>query len=283
MIELAGPLLLGAAGLGAAYALMALGFVVVINAAGAVNFAHGHLVLAGGFAAIALAQWLPLPGLLLLPVVALALGALGLAVAALGYFPLRDRPEVSVFVATIALGILIEESLRVGFGPAPQRGPALLGDPAAQTPLLVLVAVFAVAATWGLLFRTGFGRRLRATAADAETARALGVPVNAMIAAAFALGAALAGLAGLLLAPGFLMSPSDGGDFMLKAYIATVIGGWGSLGGALAGALLIALFEVFGALLIGQIGAELALYACVFAVLMLRPSGLFGERGGRRA
>src|SRR5690349_846820 len=96
-------LLLNAVALGAAYALVALGFVLVLNATSAVNFAQGDMVVAGGFAAIAVSSLLPLPGAALLPIVLLLMAALGLLASALAYFPLRRRPPAAIFISTIAL------------------------------------------------------------------------------------------------------------------------------------------------------------------------------------
>src|ERR1700693_4929395 len=106
MAGLAIQLLINGLALGAAYALVALGFVLVLNTTSAVNFAQGDLVMAGGYVAIALAGLLPVPAIVLLPLVLLAMALLGLAVAALAYFPLKARPPEAVFISTIALGII---------------------------------------------------------------------------------------------------------------------------------------------------------------------------------
>src|SRR5277367_2978513 len=100
-------LLINTAALGAAYALVALGFVWVLNATNAVNFAHGDMVMAGGFVALALAGILPVPGILLLPLVLVLMAGLGLVGSLLAFFPLKDRPPASVFISTIALGIML--------------------------------------------------------------------------------------------------------------------------------------------------------------------------------
>jgi branched-chain amino acid transport system permease protein len=285
-------LLISGLALGAAYALVALGFVLVLNASRAVNFAHGDLVAAGGFATVALAGLLPLPAALLLPGVLAIMAALGLAVAALAYSPLSRRPPAALFVSTIAVGLIIRNGLDALFGAAPRTGPPLLGGglvqigPALvsrQSLAVILVAALMVALLWLLLAKTRLGRRLRASAEDPEMARALGVPVAKMVALAFALAAALAGAAGLLLANQFFVTPEDGGALMLKAYVAAALGGWGRLAGAVAGALAIALFEVGVAALLSYPVAEALLYAAVLAILAVRPQGLFPEHAGQRA
>lgn len=292
-------LLFNALALGAAYALVALGFVLVLNATGAVNFAQGELVMAGGFGALALGTWLGLPGLAILAPLLVGMGALGLGVALVAYFPLRERPPDTVFISTIAVGIILSNGANALFGPEPRVTPPLVAS--GEWRVGGLVVPYQSAATIGvaagliaglhLLFtRTQLGRRLRATAQDQEVAAAVGIPVDRMVAATFAVGAALAGAAGLLLSRSFFVSPTDGGNTMLKAYIAVTIGGWGSIPGAVLGALLIALFEVvfpalpalapglagYGAAF-SQVWSTVALDLLILLILWRRPQGLFGE------
>jgi branched-chain amino acid transport system permease protein len=249
-----------------AYALMALGFVLALNAAGAVNFAHGDLVVLGGAVAVVAVGWTGLPGLLLLPVV--------------------------VLVATIALAAIIEQGLTVTLGSAPQSVPAVAGSGTVEIaglalgrqPLaIVAVGAVLVAAVWFLLERTQTGRRMRAVAADRYMARAVGIPVGRYVVLSLALSGALAGVAGVLLGHQFLVSPTQGGGHMLKAYIAVALGGWGSVPGALLAALAIGIFETVLATGVGDAWASAALYLAVLAVLTIRPQGLLGEPSGRRA
>ena len=285
-------LTINALALGAAYALVALGFVLIINATSAVNFAQGDLVMAGGFVSVSLAALVPLPGIVLLPLVLVVMAALGLLFSLLAYFPLRRRPPVSVFISTIALGIVLQNAANGIYGGAPRAGPALAGAGHIelggltldrQSLAILVTAALLVVGLHLLLVRTQLGRRMRAVADDQEMARAVGIPVTAMIALTFALAAALAGAAGLLLANQFFVTPVEGTNLMIKAYIAVVIGGWGRLHGAVAGAMLIAFFEVGVAAWISYPVAEALLYAALLAVLFLRPQGLFGEAAGRRA
>ena len=288
----AAQLVLDGVALGAAYALVALGFVLVLNAVGAVNFAQGDLVMAGGYGAAVLAGFLPLPGIVLLPVVMLLMAILGLAVAALAYFPLLRRPPSAIFISTIAIGLLLQNGALHLFGPGLRSAPPLWSGGQVTLGALALsrqsVAIIAVAAVLvlgqRLVFRhTRLGRQLRATAADREMAAALGIRVYGMIALTFAIGAALAGAAGTLLANQFFLTPTEGGNLILKAYIAVVIGGWGSIEGAVLGALLIALFETVVAAALSYTAASALLYGATLAILFLRPQGLLGEAAGRRA
>lgn len=275
-----------------AYALIALGFVLALNAAGAVNFAHGDLVVLGGAVAVLAGLWTGLPGPLLLPVVALVLGAMGILAARVAIQPLADRPPEATFVATIALAAIIEQGLTVSLGAAPLTAPPFVGSGTIKVgglalgrqPLAILVVgAVLVAAVWFLLERTQLGRRMRAVSSDRYMARAVGIPVGRYVMLSLALAGALAGIAGFLLGHQFLVSPTQGAGHMLKAYIAVAIGGWGSVPGALLGALGIGLFETFVSAALGDAWASAALYIAVLAVLVLRPQGLFGEPVGRRA
>ncbi len=298
-------LLVNGLALGAAYALVALGFVLVLKATSAVNFAHGDLVMAGGFVSVALASVLPVPGIVLLPLVAALMALLGIVFSLLAYFPLKARPPVSVFISTIALGVIVQNSVNAIAGAEPRAAPPLFDADLVSFGTITIgrqsVAVIAVAGLLivgqHLLFAyTRLGRALRATAQDREMASAIGIRTDLMIALTFALAGALAGTAGLLLANTFFVTPTDGTNFIVKAYIAVTIGGWGSIAGAVAGAMLIALFEVvfpalpalFPALnemssLFSQTSATIILYLVLLAILAARPHGLFGEAIRRRA
>jgi branched-chain amino acid transport system permease protein len=298
-------ILANALALGAAYALLALGFVLILNATGAVNFAHGDMVMAGGYVAIAMGSLLQWPGALLLPLVVAMMALLGFVFSWFAYFPLKNRPPVSVFISTIALGIIFQNSANAIYGAAPLKGPPLLGEGifdmagitiGTQALGIVVVAIVLIVGQHLLLNRSGIGRKLRATAQDRQMAEAVGIRVNRMIALTFALGSALAGAAGLMLSNTFFITPTDGTNYVIKAYIAVTIGGWGSLSGAVCGALLIALFEVlFPSLpllipplktiapwLFTQTASTILLYVGLLAIMFFRPQGLFGETVQRR-
>lgn len=289
--------------LGAAYALVALGFVLVVNATSAVNFAQGDLVMVGGFVSVALAGLWPVPGIVLLPFVLLATALFGLVLSAIAYFPLRRRPG-SVFVSTIAVGIMLQNGANALFGAEPRAVPPLLGGGlvglgpvslSRQALATIVTAAVLIAALQLLFNRTRLGQRLRATAQDRDMAAAIGIDVNRMIALTFAVAAGLGGAAGLLLANSFFITPTDGTNYMLKAYIAVVIGGWGSVPGAVIGAMLIALFEVVypslpllipalpTSWLFSETSASILLYLAVLLILWVRPRGLLGEAVLRRA
>jgi branched-chain amino acid transport system permease protein len=285
-------LLINGVALGAAYALVALGFVFIVNATGAVNFAHGDLVMAGGYAAVGLGALAPVPILLLLPLVAVIMFVLGLALALLAYFPLINRPPSTVFISTLLCGIILQNAFVVLFGPQARAAPPLIVSGAwhlgqieisVQAIGTMVVAAVLIALQYMVFARTQIGRRLRATAEDRQMAQAIGIPAYALIAATFGLGTALAGIAGALLANQFFVYPTGGIPLSVFAYIAVVIGGWGSIAGAVIGAMMISLFQVVVSAYVSYAVATGLLYATLLLIFVVRPRGIFGERVQRRA
>jgi branched-chain amino acid transport system permease protein len=277
--------------LGAAYALVALGFVLVVNATSAANFAHGDLVMAGGYVAVLFGGWFHVPLIWLLPLVAVVMFLLGVVICCLAFFPLMKRPPSTVFISTLLCGIILENAYVVGFGPQPQAGPPLIADGALQFAGLSLsiqslatigVAALLVLLQYLLFFRTQIGRRLRAVAEDRQMAQSVGIPAHWLIAATFGLGTALAGVAGAILSNQFFVSPTGGIPLSIYGYIAVVIGGWGSILGAVVGALIIALFQVGASSFVPYTVATGGLYVALLVILFFRPQGLFGERVQRR-
>jgi branched-chain amino acid transport system permease protein len=284
-------LIINGIALGALYALVTLGFVFVINATGAVNFAQGELVMAGGYAAVVL-QPVISAGPLILVAVAVIMFFVGLALALVAYFPLMRRPPATVFISTILCGIFLQSLFVVVFGPEARAGPPLFTSSlvrfgpieiSQQSAGIVLVAAILILLQFVVFSRTQIGRKLRATTQDREMAQAIGIPALRMIAITFGIGASLAGVAGALLANQYFVWPTGGITLTVLAYMAVVIGGWGNIPGAVIGAMLIALFQVVVASFVSYTAATILLYLMVLWVFIVRPQGLFGEHAPRRA
>jgi branched-chain amino acid transport system permease protein len=284
-------LIINGIALGALYALVTLGFVFVINATGAVNFAQGELVMAGGYAAVVL-QPVISAGPLILVAVAVIMFFVGLALALVAYFPLMRRPPATVFISTLLCGIFLQSLFVVVFGPEARAGPPLFSSSllrlgpieiSQQSAGIVLVAAILILLQFVVFSRTQIGRKLRATTQDREMAQAIGIPALRMIAITFGIGASLAGVAGALLANQYFVWPTGGITLTVIAYMAVVIGGWGNILGAVIGATLIALFQVVVASFVSYTAATILLYLVVLWVFIVRPQGLFGEHALRRA
>jgi branched-chain amino acid transport system permease protein len=278
--------------LGAAYALVALGFVLIVNATSAVNFAHGELVMAGGYVAVTLAAILPLPMIVLLPLVAAVMFVFGVLLSLVAYFPLIHRPPATVFISTLLCGIILQNVFVVSFGPQARAGPPLIEagvlrlgsvEISKQAMGTVIIAGILIALQYLVFARTQIGRRLRATAEDRQMAEAIGIPARMLMAVTFGLGTALAGVAGALLANQFFVYPTGGVPLSVYAYIAVVVGGWGSIPGAVFGAMLISIFQVVVSAYVSYAVATGLLYLAVLLIFLFRPQGLFGQRVQRRA
>ena len=277
--------------LGAAYALIALGFVFIVNATGAVNFAHGDLVMAGGYVAVGLGAVAPVPIVVLLPLVAFIMFVLGVGLSAVAYFPLIHRPPSTVFISTLLCGIILQNAFIVLFGPQARAAPPLLQsgvvhlgpvEISLQALGTIVVAAVLIAVQYIVFARTQIGKRMRATAQDRQMAQAIGIPAYAIIAATFGFGTALAGISGALLANQFFVYPTGGTALSVYAYIAVVIGGWGSIAGAVIGAMMISIFQVVVSAYVSYAVATGLLYVALLAIFFARPQGLFGERIQRR-
>jgi len=277
--------------LGAAYALVALGLVFIVNATGAVNFAQGDLVMAGGYVAVGLGSVTALPVVVLLPLVAVIMFAVGIAVALVAYFPLINRPPSTVFISTLLCGIVLQNLFLVLFGPQAHAAPPLIKSGTVHLGAIEIsiqefgtlaVAAALIGLQYFIFARTQIGRRLRATAQDRQMAQAIGIRVSAVIAATFGFGAALAGIAGALLANQFFVYPTGGIPLSVYAYIAVVVGGWGSIAGAVLGAMMISVFQVVVSAYVSYAVATGLLYLALLVIFVFRPQGIFGELIQRR-
>ena len=220
-----------------------------------------------------------------------AMGLVGLCVMAVAYFPLRGKPTYLVILTTIAIGVIVENLALNIWGPLPTSLPSPLALPPLRIAGAVITAhqLFIFAATGTVLLlqylflrHTRFGVMMQATSQDLEMARLVGIRVNRAIAVAFMLGSALSSVAGLLVTPLFLADPTMGGILGLKAFVVSVIGGFGNPPGAVLGGLALGIVETFGARYISSDYRDAYAFLIMILVLFLRPRGLFGERVSER-
>ncbi|MDB5903920.1 MAG: hypothetical protein JWM26_2798 [Betaproteobacteria bacterium] len=284
-------LLVSGLAMGAIYALIALGLLQIFNTVRIVNFGQGQLLMIGAFLGLSTMGQAQLPFWLAYPLTLLAMGAIGLVFMLVSYYPLRGKPFYLVILTTIAMGIILENLALIVWGPLPQSVPSPFGS--AQVELfgvtipqhvLFVFATTAVllVAQWWFLTRTRFGRMMQATSQDMEMARLVGVRVRYTVAVAFVSGAMLAGAGGLLVAPMFLADPSMGGPLGLKAFVVSVIGGFGSLPGAVVGGLFLGVAETLAAGYISSNFRDAYAFLLMIAILFVRPRGLFGEKISER-
>lgn len=279
-------------GVGSIYALVALGFVLIYRATNVVNFAQGDFAMLGAFAMVVLAIDFELPYWLS---ILLTLGALLVfgALFNLGvYYPLRNRSFLPVIISTIGASILLENGVLATYGPRPQSLPSMfdsqgfsVGDVFFDSQYIVILVVTIVMVGLQYLFfeRTLLGKKLQATSQDKEMASLLGIPVALMIMITFMNSAMLGGLAGVLVAPILFVSVTMGSSIALKAFAASIIGGFGDVTGAIVGGLALGVIETFGAAYISVPYKDAFAFLVLFVFLLVRPQGLFGERIAEKA
>jgi len=273
--------------LGSVYALAAIGFVIVYSATGVVNFASGQFVMFGTFAGVSMLLNAGLPWAVGYLAVFVVMAVFGAGFFACLYLPLRKSPVATMIIGTVAIGILMQNVALLAFGSWPFRLPSPLDGLSvhmfgavisAHALMVVAVTALLVGLLWFLLHRTPVGIGMRAVAQDMRAARLMGLEVNRLLALSWILAALLAGLAGLLLGPMWFADVNMGDPIALKAFAASIIGGFGSLPGAIAGGIFVGLTEVLGASYISSAYKDLIAFGIMILFLLVRPQGLFGER-----
>ena len=285
---------------GALYALVALGFSMVYGVLKLLNFAHGDLYMVGAYIGFFVIQWfggaqhltIAVPLLLVIMFVLAAglVGGLGVAIERFAYRPLRDAPRIAPLITAIGVSFFLESSALLLFGAqyrvyntaefiSLSSGIQIGSVTIDSVQILVLVlGVVLMAGLQLLVNRTRLGRQMRAVAADREAAEMLGINVNFVITATFFLGSALAGVAGVM--GGLLfntVTATIGFIAGLKAFTAAVVGGIGSIPGAMLGGLVIGVAESFVTGYISSTYSNLIVFGILIVVMLLRPSGLLGR------
>jgi branched-chain amino acid transport system permease protein len=208
------------------------------------------------------------------------------------YYPLRNRSFLPVIISTIGASILLENGVLAAYGPQPQTLPGIfesqgfsVGPVFFDTQYLMILAVMIVMVGFQyLLFeRTLLGKKMQATSQDKEMASMLGIPVALMIMITFIYSSVLGGLAGILVAPILFVSVGMGSSIALKAFAASIIGGFGDVTGAVVGGLALGVVETFGAAYISVPYKDAFAFLALLVFLLFRPQGIFGERIAEKA
>jgi branched-chain amino acid transport system permease protein len=281
--ELATHLLNGVV-LGLLYAIIALGFMLILGTMEVINFSHGVLFALGGYFAMTLSPhvgwW---AALLLAP---LGVGLIGL-VLELGVRRTYGRDPLFGLLFTFGAALTLEEIIRIIWSP---RGytispPAFVSGPFTLGVLftskyrifVALLALVLLALVWWFLERTPYGAIIKAGAHDSEMVRALGIDLSRMRNLVFGLGTALAGIAGVIAAPMWSLKPTIGAEAVMPAFIVVVIGGIGSFWGAVIGGLMLGMVSGLSNLVVPR-GSILVMYVLMTVVLLWRPRGLLGQK-----
>ncbi len=277
--------------MGCIYALVGLGFTLIYNATNGLNFSQGEFVMLAAFG-LSSALIIGLPYWVAVTAVIAGMGLFGFVFQRIVFYPLRNRSFLHFIIATIGFSILARNGALLIWGPNPLKVPSYFGgtlirlDQIVLTPehvFIILATVLVLILQYALFFHTDLGRRLRATAQNAAAAELMGIHPHRMIAITFMLSAMLAGLAGVLVAPIFLVDIDMGFSLILKAFVAVIIGGFGSIPGAVVGGVIVGVLEILLAVFVSSVYKDAIAFAVLILLLIVFPQGIYGERVAERA
>ena len=297
------PYVLAGISVGGQYALVAVGYTLVYGILRLINFAHGDVFMVGGLLMVYIAASVPL--YVAIPIVIVLIVLLGFTIERVAYKPLRQSPRMSVMISAIGVSYLLQNLALYITGGLNQNYPAIpwISDPITVfgvatkrvtviTPFLVIALVFGL--VW-LIHHTKVGIAMRAVAKDFETSQLMGIKINSVISSTFVIGSFLAAVGSILYFTNYSgVVPTSGGMPGLKAFVAAVFGGIGSIPGAVLGGLLIGVVEsiikgldtILGAAGVGLLKTPLELatfsdaftFVLLIVILVFKPTGLFGEK-----
>jgi branched-chain amino acid transport system permease protein len=267
---------------------MALGLTIIFGLLDVINMAHGEFYALGAYLGTSLlltglSFWLVL---FLVPLIMLPIGYATERLLIQRVFHHKER-HILTLLLTFGMAIVLEDVFKLVYGPNPLRPDSpiegateLLGMMFPTYRVFLMgIGVVIVAAVWWVVYRTRLGAMVRAAAFDRNMAASLGVPVLRVYAGTFAFGVALAGLAGVLLAPVYSVFPTMGKDFILMAFSVVIVGGLGSIKGAIIAGLLLTQVQALSSLYISPVWSDPLVFGIMVLVLMFRPQGLFGRLG----
>ena len=276
--------------LGSVYAIIALGYTMVYGIAKMLNFAHGDVIMIGAYISFCVTQYLNLPAWLSVLAAMFVCTLLGMTIERLAYKPLRSAPSLAVLITAIGMSYFLQNLALLIWGSNPKSftsiisfGPLRLFDGQLIISDVAIVTVLAcilimIGLTW-ITGRTRMGKAMRAVSEDKGAAQLMGVNVNRTISVTFAIGSALAAIAGVLLCSAYpTLMPTTGSMPGIKAFTAAVFGGIGSIPGAMLGGILLGIIEIFGKSYISTELGDAIVFAILIVILLVKPAGLLGKK-----
>lgn len=277
--------------LGSLYSLVGLGFVVIYRATKVVNFAQGEMMMLGAMFALYFYSDLGAPYFAAFLLAVLLCGTFGAALERVAYRPLLNAPVVTLILATVAVGQMMRAAVRILRGSEVSRFPSILSaEPfviagLTFTPLslsIITIAILLVCAFMLFFRKTRIGKGMEATSENRDAALLVGISVNQTFSLVWAIGSALAGAAGVLLAPLIIITP-EMGSIGIKGFIGAILGGFNSIPGAVAGCFLLGVIENLGGVYIASSMKDVIAFCVLVLILTIKPHGLFGRKEGKRA
>ena len=272
--------------LGAIYALIALSLTIVYRATTIVNFGHGDFVMAGAFVVYVLVIYLGLPYVPAAVLAVIILFCLGVGISRGFIDPIKAGPHIGFAMMSISLGYVLRGGARALWGrevfPMPgvfDMEPIFFGELVVTGDVLFIASIVAVflAVFFLVFYRTTIGTVIQAVYQSERGATLIGVNVLAFHQSMWGVGLAMGALGGILIAPISLLHPDLGASFLIRGFAAMALGGFGSLGGAVVGALLLGLAEQLFGFYINTAQIDITAYLVIVGVLVIRPAGLFGK------
>lgn len=276
--------------LGSVYAIIALGYTMVYGIAKMLNFAHGDVIMIGAYVALTSMTSVGLPPAAAVLIAVVACTVLGVLIERIAYKPLRNASSsLAVLITAIGVSYLLQNVALLVFGANAQtfqsvifwKGVSLAGGTlniSGVTIVTIVACLVIMAVLTAFVQKTKSGQAMRAVSEDRGAAMLMGINVNGTIALTFAIGSALAAIAGVLLCSAYpSLSPYTGALPGIKAFVAAVFGGIGSIPGAFIGGLLLGIIEIFGRAYISSQMADAIVFAVLILVLLIKPTGLLGK------
>ena len=276
--------------LGSVYAIIALGYTMVYGIARMLNFAHGDIIMVGGFTVFTIVTTMggsPVVGILASVVVCTVLGV---TIERVAYRPLRDASPLAVLITAIGVSYLLQNVALLIFGSNARQFTSVITVPALKlaggklsissvTIVTILSCIVIMAALMTFINKTKMGQAMLAVSEDRGAATLMGINVNRTISVTFAIGSALAAVAGVLLCSAYpSLSPYTGSMPGIKAFTAAVFGGIGSIPGALIGGILLGIIEILGRAYISSQLSDAIVFAVLIVVLLVKPTGILGKQ-----
>ena len=276
--------------IGAVYAIIALGYTMVYGIAKMLNFAHGDIIMVGAYIAFCVTNYLGLPAILAIVAAMAVCTLLGILIEGLAYRPLRGTSSLAVLITAIGVSYFLQNAAQLIWGEATKSFTSvvsmapikLFGGQLVITGEVLLtlgVSVLVMVALTLFTGKTKMGKAMRAVAEDREAAQLMGINVNRTISTTFAIGSALAAVAGVLLCSTVpTLQPTTGSMPGIRAFTAAVFGGIGSIPGAMIGGVVLGLIETFSKAYISTQFSDAIVFLVLIIILLVKPAGLLGKR-----
>lgn len=282
--------LINGVSIGSVYAIIALGYTMVYGIAKMLNFAHGDIIMVGAYISFCVTNYLGLPAFVSVLAAMAVCTLLGIIIEGLAYKPLRGTPSLAVLITAIGVSYFLQNAAQLIWSSSPKNFTSIIsagsivlfdGDIVITAEVLLTVAVSVLVMIGLTLFtsKTRTGKAMRAVSEDRDAAQLMGINVNRTISTTFAIGSALAAVAGVLLCSTVpTLQPTTGAMPGIRAFTAAVFGGIGSIPGAMLGGILLGIIETYSKVYLSTQFSDAIVFSVLIIILLVKPAGLLGKQ-----